>query len=242
MNSVVPLSSERRDHPALGIATLVGNLFLMACISAMVKYLSTRYPLGEILMFRFIFAALMFWTILLASFGFVGLRTQRPFDHAFRSVIGLTSLALLFFALTRIPIADATALVYAAPIFITVLSIFVLGETIGFRRWIAVFVGFFGVILIAQPGGESWNIGVAAAVTSAVTAALVAIWLRRLSSSEKSATIGVYYNSLGTLVCVGWVAWFGGVMPPIGDWWIWFGFRSNMRCATMVAEYLFSLC
>ena len=107
---------------------------------------------------------------------------------------------MLFFALTRIPIADATALVYAAPIFITVLSIFVLGETIGFRRWIAVFVGFFGVILIAQPGGASWNIGVAAAVTSAVMAALVSIWLRRLSSSEKSATI-----AFTTIV---WVPWF----------------------------------
>ena len=220
--SSVPVSlSERRDHPTLGIVTLVGNLLLMALISAAVKHLATRYPLNEILMFRFIFAALIFWIIMLATTNISGLKTNRIGDHAIRSVSGIISLALFFFAVSTIPIADATALVYAAPIFITVLSIFILGETIGVRRWLAVGAGFFGVLLIAQPGGVGWNIGVAAAITSAFTAALVATWLRRLSSSEKSATIGVYYNSLGTLVCTGWVVLSGSFVLPTNDWLIW---------------------
>lgn len=217
--SVISASlSERRDHPALGIATLIGNLILMAFISAMVKHLSVTYPLSEILMFRFIFAAAIFWIILLSTIGLKGLGTRRPLDHVFRSISGIVSLSLFFFAVTRIPIADATALTYAAPIFITVLSIFILGESIGIRRWIAVIAGFIGVLLIAQPGGTNWNAGFAAAIGSAITAALVAIWLRRLSSSEKTATIGVYYNSLGMFVCVILVLYNGGIMPQTDEW------------------------
>lgn len=229
MSSVAVSLSQRQDRPALGIAALIGNLVLMAVLSALVKHLSGRYPLGEILLFRFVFAALVFWLVLLTSYGLAGLRTARPYDHAFRSVSGIVSLSLFYFALSRIPIADATALSYAAPIFITVLSIFILGETIGVRRWLAVVAGFIGVLLIAQPGGSGMSIGVLAAIASAVTAALVAIWLRRLSSSEKSSTIGVYYNSLGTLVCVAWVMVSGGVMPLPGDWSIWLVF--GLFCA-----------
>jgi drug/metabolite transporter (DMT)-like permease len=68
-------------------------------------------------------------------------------------------------------------------------------------------------LLIAQPGGAGWSIGVAAGIASAITGALVAIWLRRLSSTERSVTIGLYYNSSGVLVCIIWVLAIGGVLP-----------------------------
>ncbi len=194
---------------------------LMALISAAVKHLAGQYALSEILMFRFIFAASIFWIILLTTSGLGGLRTKRIGDHAFRSISGIISLALFFFAVSRIPLADATALVYAAPIFITVLSIFILGETIGFRRWLAVIAGFAGVLLIAQPGSTSWDIGFAAGIASAFTAALVVTWLRRLSSSEKSVTIGIYYNTLGMIVFVTWVIVNESFVLPVGDWPIW---------------------
>ncbi|MFT6694509.1 MAG: drug/metabolite transporter (DMT)-like permease [Neolewinella sp.] len=213
MTKAAPVLSQRQDHPVLGIATFIGNLVLMALISASVKALSDDYPLGEILLFRFAFAALVFWMLLLSTVGLSGLSTSRPFEHAIRTVSGITSLSLMFFAVSTIPIADATALSYSAPIFITLLSVFLLKETIGLRRWLAIFVGFIGVLLIAQPGGAGWSIGVAAGIASAITGALVAIWLRRLSSTEKSVTIGLYYNSTGALVCIIWVLSIGGVQP-----------------------------
>ena len=215
MSSVPASLSERRDHPTLGIITFVGNLLVMTLLSAMVKHMSVRYPLGEILFFRFLFAALLFWVILLFTVGLPGLTTKRPLDHVIRSLCGVVSLALLYVALQRIPIADATALSYAAPIFITLLSIFILNESIGIRRWLAVIAGFIGVLLIAQPGGAGWNIGVAAGAGSAVTGALVAIWLRRLSGTERSATIGIYYNTTGVLICLGWLS-FSTVVVPQG--------------------------
>jgi drug/metabolite transporter (DMT)-like permease len=217
MVSVVTTLSERRDHPLFGISAFIGNILLMALISALVKTLSQTYPLGEILLIRFIFASLSFWLILFSTVGLVALATRRPIDHMIRSFSGIVSLGMFYFAVSVIPIADATALAYAAPIFITLFSIFLLDESIGIRRWLAVITGFIGVLLIAQPGGAEWNAGFGAAIGSAVTGALVSIWLRRLSSSEKSVTIGVYYNSTGSLVCLAWVLFGGWVVPQGGD-------------------------
>jgi drug/metabolite transporter (DMT)-like permease len=218
-------ASERRDHPGLGIVTFIGNLLLMALLGAAVRELVLRdYPLGEVLLFRFLFASGFFWVILFSTVGFFALATRRPFDHAIRSVSGIVSLSLFYFAITRIPIADATAIAYAAPIFITVLSIFLLGEAIGLRRWVAVLLGFVGVLLIARPQAESWDVGTLAALGSAFAGALVAIWLRKLSSSEKSVVIGVYYNSLGSLVCLAWVLLSGWLTPREADLWLFAGF------------------
>ena len=214
-----------RDHPALGIASFVGNLLIMALLSAAVRELVNRdYPLSEVLLFRYLFASGFFWIILLSTAGLGGLLTRRPFDHAVRSISGIVSLGLLYFALTRIPIADATAISYAAPIFITVLSIFLLGEAIGLRRWLAVSAGFIGVLLIARPGAGTWDIGVVAAAGSAFFGALVAIWLRKLSSSERSVTIGIFYNNLGSLVCLAWVLLSGWLTPRGDDLLLFLGF------------------
>jgi len=219
------LVSRHHDHPSLGIATFIGNLLLMALLSAAVRELVNRdYPLSEVLLFRYLFASGFFWIILFSTAGLAALATRRPLDHAIRSISGIVSLGLLYFALTRIPIADATAISYAAPIFITVLSIFLLGEVIGLQRWLAVIAGFVGVLLISRPGAGSWDIGVIAAAGSAFTGALVAIWLRKLSSSEKSVTIGIFYNNLGCLVCLAWVLLSGWLTPRGDDLWLFLGF------------------
>lgn len=214
-----------RDRPALGVVIFTGNLLVMALLSAAVRELVDRaYPLVEVLLFRYLFASLLFWVILFFTTGLAALATRRPLDHAIRSVSGILSLGLLYFAITRIPIADATALSYAAPIFITVLAIFLLGEKIGLRRWLAVFAGFVGVLLIARPVGGGWDIGVAAASASALAGALVAIWLRKLSSSEHPAAIGIYYNNLGCLLCLVWVLLSGWLTPRGADLWLFLAF------------------
>ncbi|HKJ53075.1 MAG TPA: DMT family transporter [Gammaproteobacteria bacterium] len=217
--------SLHRDRPVLGVITFTGNLLLMALLSAGVRELVGRdYPLGEVLLFRYGFASLLFWLLLFGTAGLAALATRRPLDHAIRSFSGIVSLGLLYFAITRIPLADATALAYAAPIFITVLAIFLLGEQIGLRRWLAVIAGFAGVLLIARPEAGSLNLGVAAAAASAFTGALVAIWLRRLSHTENPLAIGIFYNSLGCLACLAWVLASGWLAPRGSDLWLFLGF------------------
>ena len=213
------------DQPSIGIISFVGNLLVMALLAAGVRELVDRdYPLGEVLLLRYAFAFAVFWIVMVTTAQLLVLRTRRPLDHAIRSVSGVLSLTMLYFAITRIPIADATAISYSAPIFITVLSIFLLGEIIGIRRWSAVVLGFIGVLLIAQPQGDSWDIGLLAAIGSAFTGALVVIWLRKLSHSEHPAAIGIYYNALGSLVCFAWVFWAGWVTPRVEDAWLLLAF------------------
>jgi len=210
--------NQHRDHPLLGIASYVVNMMVMALLSAAVRELVKRdYPLGEVLLFRYLSASGIFLVILFSTTGLRALATRRPLDHAIRCISGVVSLALFYIAITRIPIADATAISHAAPVFITLLSIFLLGEVIGLRRWIAVILGFVGVLLIARPQGASWDIGMLAALGSALTGALVSIWLRKLSSSERSVVIGIYYNSLGSLICLLWVLSSGWLLPRAGD-------------------------
>ena len=94
MVSVVTTLSERRDHPAMGIATFIGSLILMSLISALVKTLSLSFPLSEILLFRFLFAMLFFWLILFSTTGIGSLSAKRPLEHVIRSFSGICSLGL----------------------------------------------------------------------------------------------------------------------------------------------------
>ncbi|MFT5220240.1 MAG: drug/metabolite transporter (DMT)-like permease [Gammaproteobacteria bacterium] len=218
MNATSLSGSGHQHRPTFGIAVFIGNLGLMALISAAVRLLSNDYPLAEILLFRYIAATAIFLILLYLGGGVASLATARPLDHLIRSISGIISLGLFYFALTRIPIADATAVAYSAPIFITILSVFLLGEKIGLRRIFAVIGGFAGVLLIARPDVSGVSPGVLAAIASAIFGALVAIWLRKLSSSEKSVTIGVYYNCLGTLFCILWVLTGDWVAPQSENW------------------------
>jgi len=205
------------DQPLLGIGLLVACLFVMAGIGGLAKTLAPHYNIGQILLFRFALAALPFWIMLPRNGGVDVLRTRSLSGHAVRTVSGITSLTLFFYAISTIPLADATALAYVAPIFIVILSIPFLGEKIGFRRWIAVGAGFIGVLLIARPDSVGWSPGYLAAMGSAFFGAIVSVWLRRLAPTEQTSTTAIYYNTTGALVFGVWVLATGWVTPSLGD-------------------------
>jgi len=205
------------DRPLLGVTLLMGCLIAMAGISALVKLLGTDYPIQQLLMFRFGIAALIFLCLASRNGGVQALKTRRPFDHAVRTLCGIVSLSAYFYAITEIPIADASAISYAAPIFVVVLSIPFLGERIGLQRWLAVLAGFVGMLLIARPGVMSLEVGYIAAIASALFGAMVVVWLRRLAKTEKTITSGFYYNTTGALLAVGWVLLTGWTTPSATD-------------------------
>ncbi|GJL83416.1 MAG: permease [marine bacterium B5-7] len=193
------------DRPMHGIAMLLSSLLLMAFLSALVKQVSLSRPLPEILFFRFAASLIPLTLILRRSGGLTVLRTSQPAQHLLRSFFGISGLGLYFYALGTIPIADATALGFSAPMFITIFSIIFLGEQVGLTRWIAVVTGFVGVFLIANPGVHGINLGTIAAVASAVFGGLVSVWIRRLSLKDPVVTIAILYNSAGMLVALAWL-------------------------------------
>ena len=202
----------------------MANLAVMAVLSAMVKSLADRYPVGEILLFRFAFSIFAFLLLQRLDRGAGPIRTGRPLDHAIRTCCGIVALALFYYSLATIPLADATILAYSAPIFIVVFSIPILGEKVGVRRWSAVLLGFLGVVLIAQPEGARLEPGVLAGIGSAVAGALVSIWLRRLNATDSYVTIGLIYNCTGTLIFAVWVAASGWITPTGSDLALLIGF------------------
>ena len=217
MSGVSAHSADWQHRPALGIGLFVASLAAMSLLGALIKSLSDTYPLSQLLAIRFAVATLAFAITLPSIGGFAGLATTQPLGHALRTVSGIASLGLFYVALASIPLADATALAYSAPIFIVVLSVPLLGEVVGWRRWSAVIAGFAGMILIASPNADSVSIGVLAGIGSAVMGALVSIFLRRLSKTEKTVTIGIYYNFTGTVVFTAWAFSVGWVQPSGPD-------------------------
>ncbi len=194
------------DEPLKAVAMLLSSLVLMAILSALVKLVSERQALAAIMFFRFAASLLPLAWVLQRSGGISILRTGQPLQHALRSIFGICGIGLYFYALGRIPIADATALTYSAPLFLVLLAILFLGEKVDSRTWLALLAGFAGMLLIASPRGHGINLGTLAAIGSAILGALVSVWIRRLSLVDAPVTIAVIYNAAGAAVTLVWLA------------------------------------
>jgi drug/metabolite transporter (DMT)-like permease len=211
--------TNRVDLPFRAVGFYVGNLVVMVVISALVKLLSVRYPVSQILFFRFMFAVLPLFVLAAFTLGILSIKTSRYRDHAIRSVSGVLALSLFFSAISLIPMAEATMISYSSPIFITLLSIPILSEKIGWWRWFAVLLGFVGVVIVAQPGSAVFSLGSLFAIGSAMLAAVVVVWLRLLSDTENPIITSIIYNSLGAVIfsiwalTIGWIA-----VESLADW------------------------
>jgi drug/metabolite transporter (DMT)-like permease len=128
------------------------------------------------------------------------IRTTRPLAHGLRSSLGLTSMAMNFSAMMLLPMAEATTISFASPVFATMLAALLLGEPTGRYRWGAVALGFVGVILAVRPGGmATYGLGPWVALGGALLTACVMIQIRRMSQTENSGAI-VFWFSLSTLL------------------------------------------
>ena len=166
-------------------------------------------PAGEIVFFRSFFAIPPILLFLARREGLhSALTTSRPFSHIARGLVGVSSMALGFFALTRLPLPEAITLNYAQPLLVVVFSAMFLGETIRFYRWSAVVVGLAGVLVISWPKltlmtapqglGDQELLGVIAVLLSAAISAVAMILVRSLVHTEKTATIVLWFSLTAT--------------------------------------------
>ena len=121
-------------------------------------------------------------------------KTNRPFLHFKRCIAGLIAIVAIFIALRKLPLATVVSISFAAPIFTTILSIFFLKEKVGIYRWLAVFVGFIGIIIISEPGFSSLNLYYLYPIIFCLGLSYVAIAIRQLSSTEPVWLIGFYFS------------------------------------------------
>ena len=178
-------------------------------MDAVIKELSGTFGGMQLVFFRSSFGLIPVVFMVMMAGGFSILVTRRPLLQAVRSILATVTTFLFFTSLRYLPLGEAVALAFAAPIFLTVLAGPVLGEKVGPRRWIAVLVGFVGVLTILRPGSETFSPYALLPLSAAVAFSLTMLLGRKLALTDNSTSI-VFYTSLGGVLA-------SGVMIPM-DW------------------------
>jgi drug/metabolite transporter (DMT)-like permease len=188
------------DRIVLAIGFMVSANLIFGLINVMAKWMAETYPVIEIVFFRNLFALPPIIWLMVRQGGFRPLRYANWGSHAVRGVLGFGHLTLLFLSFTLMPLADATAISFAAPLILTALSVPLLSEKVGPWRWGAVIAGFIGVLITASPSGDFGYVGALAGVGSATCFALAMITVRRMSATESSAAITFTYTAIMTVL------------------------------------------
>jgi len=172
-------------------------MFMSVCafsvMDAIVKW-SDTYPVGQVLFFRGFCGMIPIFFLIPRERYFDFYKTSRPLLHFKRCLAGLIAIVAIFIALRKLPLATVVSISFAAPIFTTIFSIFLLKEKVGFYRWLAVFVGFIGIIIISEPGYSSLNVNYLYPIVFCLGLSYVAIAIRQLSSTEPVWLIGLYFS------------------------------------------------
>jgi drug/metabolite transporter (DMT)-like permease len=214
------IEAAAREHDTdtgRGIALMVLAVGLYAVMDALVKWLGPSYPTIEIIFFRSLFAFIPIAFFLLRSGSLAQLRTAHPLGHAVRALTGLASLSLFFYTYTHMPLANVIAISFAAPLLVTALSVPLLGERVGWRRWSAVLIGFLGVVIMVQPDSSAFDQIAVLALSATILYALVMVFIRKLSRTETSTAIVFYYALTSTLISGAFMP-FVWVMPDLEGW------------------------
>lgn len=180
-----------RETP-LAILTICFGVAFLVANDALAKLLTDRYAPIQIIFVRNLIAVPIIATIILGVFGAKALQTNHLRVHAFRGLLMVTGGWLYFVGLMHLPLADATSLVFSAPIFITALSVPLLDEHVGWRRWGAVLLGFVGVLVIVRPGGATFQVASLLPLGTAVFYALFMISARWIDRSERLMTMMLF--------------------------------------------------
>ena len=173
---------------------------------------SVDYPIGQILFFRGFFGIIFYFFIIPRDRLHNFYQTKRPGLHSLRCLAGLIAIVAIFIALRKLPLATVVSISFAAPIFTTIFSIFLLSEKVGIYRWLAVLVGFIGILIITEPGISELNIYYIFPIIFCLGLSYVAITLRQLSSTEPVWLISLFFSIAITLLSFLTIP-FGWVMP-----------------------------
>jgi len=232
-------------NPLIGIALVLSSTFAFTLMGAVVRYLTRTVPLGEIVFARS-FIALIPLLLMLAWQGELttALQTKNPVGHLTRSLTGAVAMFLNFAALVFLPLAEATAIGFAIPLFTVALSALLLGEVVRARRWTAVAIGFLGVLVMIYPnvGGSTQGSGVAIGVLFAIGGALaVAIAMtqvRHMARMETTASLVFYFSIVCALCGLVTIAW-GWKVPTPGElgWMVAMGFLGGIGQLMITESY-----
>nr|WP_319947239.1 DMT family transporter [uncultured Shimia sp.] len=186
-------SSPTQNAVLLGASSALLATFFFSLNDAMVKLLSGGYALHQIVLIRSIIALVILLAVVVPMNGGFGvMRTRRLGMHLLRGCCVVFANMTFFLGLSVLPLADAVAVFFISPLFITALSVVLLKETVGILRWSAVGLGMLGVLVMVRPGGDSFEPALLLPVFAAVAYAFLHILTRKIGASEGAATMALY--------------------------------------------------
>lgn len=238
------MTNAPQNHATLGVGFVLAGVLAISFNDMLIKQLSGGYPLHQIVFLRSLIGLILSIGLVQMEGGWRILKTRHPFLHLLRGVLIVVANITFFMAIAAIPLADATALFFVAPLFITLLSIPILGEKVGVLRLAAVTIGFIGVVIMQRPWAEAETLDaprivLLLPVIAALTYALNQLMTRKLGVESKAAALAVYIHLTFIAVSVGFYlvagdgryvdadsnasiqfllrAW---MWPTYEDWWV----------------------
>jgi drug/metabolite transporter (DMT)-like permease len=223
----------RREHVPLGVIYMVGATIVFAISSATSKWLVASYPVGEVLFTRAGFSLIACALVILPQTGLAVFHTNRRRDHVMRSLSQTFSQTFLMIAFSLMPLASAVAINFSSPLFTTLVAIMLLNEKVGFARWFALIVGFLGVLIVTNPGADTFQVGALFALANAMIYGSVTAAVRGMTATESAETLLMYQLLLITIffslmlpfgfaIPTAWDAGlmlFNGLTNAIGQYW-----------------------
>lgn len=218
----VPRAGRRR-----AILAILGAAILFAGAAACVKGLNGELPLAQVVLFRSVFAFPVLLPLLRQAGGWSALRTNNPAGHVWRTIFGLIGMAGAFYGYSTMPLAAVTALGFTMPLFLTLLAVPLLGETVGWRRGLAVLVGFGGVLVMVRPWGAGAGdiplLPSLVVLVSALSWALAMITIRRMGEAGESGVAIVLWFAIGSSLVAAIASLPGWTWPTITQWLLLLG-------------------
>ncbi len=218
MSAVLPHHARAGDNVPRAVVFMLASTVLFGIMAVCIRLASKQLHAFEIAFFRNFFG-FIFTLPLLYKHGFSILKTDKLSLYFMRCVIGIVAMLSGFWAIVHLPLAQAIAISYSTPLFVTIGAVLVLGEVVRARRWSAVLIGFLGVIVLMHPSADSFSKATLIALLAALMSASVAISIKFLSRTEKADAIVIYTTMI-------WVplsllpALFVWTMPT-GITWLW---------------------
>jgi len=200
-------SAAGRSSALAGIGFMLMAVFLFALNSGAGKWLVAKYPVGEFMLIRSSFTLLLLSPFIWHAGREAFANAPRPGLQVLRVVLGSVEVAMFFWAVSYLPLADTTTFYLAGPIYVTAFSVLLLRERVGWRRWSAVLIGFTGVVIALRPSSSSFTLPALIALAGSVMYALVLITTRALRATNDVVLMTTYF--------IGAVA-FGLVTLPFG--------------------------
>ncbi len=216
---------DSRSATLLGMLCMTSGAMLLATNDAITKWLITEFHVGEIMAFRGIWAFPVLGVLVYFNGGVKTLRLNRPKAVWGRAVVAFGVSVLVTVSFINLPLAEAAALIFMSPIFLTAFAPLMLGEHVGIWRWTAVLLGFVGVLMMIQPGAEGFNAWVFFPLAAAACSATRDIITRKMGTHDSATAVMVYTSIvalIGGAATLPFSPLLGGFHWPTLTQWGWF--------------------